>query len=254
MYQSNVLRGFSVAAFAATVLFAVQPAAADIIEINNFWSKASYNSNVTIDFHGIDWRNGNTVNFAKPETAGAGGFKTYDLTTDPQKKNAFQSFCVDIFDSFSFAVDSKDTKQSASVIISRAAADLGRLYSNHHAAIDSTNSSAENEAAFQLAVWEIVNERGTGAYTLTAGAFTATGTGFSLAQQWLRELGMPSASSYVASIWRVQSMLSKPDFKGEYPQDLVVFAPVPEPQTYAMILVGLGLLGFSARRKDRHLD
>jgi hypothetical protein len=29
----------------------------------------------------------------------------------------------------------------------------------------------------------------------------------------------------------------------------VVQAPVPEPETYAMLLVGLGLLGFSARRK-----
>lgn len=28
-------------------------------------------------------------------------------------------------------------------------------------------------------------------------------------------------------------------------------APVPEPQTYAMMLVGLGLLGFSARRKKQ---
>lgn len=29
----------------------------------------------------------------------------------------------------------------------------------------------------------------------------------------------------------------------------IVISPVPEPATYAMLLVGLGLIGFSARRK-----
>ena len=29
-------------------------------------------------------------------------------------------------------------------------------------------------------------------------------------------------------------------------QDLAVFAPVPEPETYAMILAGLGPMGFVA--------
>jgi len=28
-------------------------------------------------------------------------------------------------------------------------------------------------------------------------------------------------------------------------------APVPEPETYAMLLVGLGLLGFAARHKSK---
>jgi hypothetical protein len=183
------------------------------------------------------------------ETGGSGGFKTYDLSTDPNKQNAFQSFCVDIFDSFSFVVDSNDTKLPATIISSQAATDLGRLYTNHHDAVDSTSSSAENESAFQLAVWEIVNEQSKGAYSLSSGAFTAKGTGSALAEQWLSELGIASASNYSANIWAVQSMITQG--KG-YAQDIVVFAPVPEPQTYAMMLVGLGLLGFSARRKNQH--
>lgn len=32
--------------------------------------------------------------------------------------------------------------------------------------------------------------------------------------------------------------------------DHFVFSPVPEPETYAMLLAGLGLLGFSVRRKQ----
>ncbi len=32
--------------------------------------------------------------------------------------------------------------------------------------------------------------------------------------------------------------------------DNMIFAPVPEPETYAMLLAGLGLLGFMARRRE----
>jgi hypothetical protein len=245
------LHGLTVG-LAVAVLFAAQPAAADTIELNNFWAGSG---SVTINFTGTNWHDGSTVTGLN-ESGGSGGFRTYDLTTDLGKKNGFQSFCVDIFHSFSFITDSIDVLKPANValagstatvptiISSQAAVDLGRLYTNHHAAIDSTGSSAANEAAFQLAVWEIVNER-SGTYSLSGGQFKATGTGSALASTWLSELGTASNSAYTANIWSVQSML-----RGSgYAQDVVVFAPVPEPQTYAMMLVGLGLIGFTARRK-----
>jgi hypothetical protein len=127
---------------------------------------------------------------------------------------------------------------------------LGRLYSQHHAAIDSTSSSGQNEAAFQLAVWEIVNEGDNGSYNLGSGKFKATGADVSLAQEWLDGLSGGGRSNYVAKIWSVDSMVTSGVGTA---QDIVVFAPVPEPQTYAMMLVGLGLLGFSARRKNQNL-
>lgn len=37
----------------------------------------------------------------------------------------------------------------------------------------------------------------------------------------------------------------------QYASSLFVFAPVPEPETYAMLLAGLGLLGFTARRRNK---
>jgi len=232
---------FSLAALTVTALLAAQPAAADTIEINNFWAGSG---TATIDFSGINWHDGSTVT-GLHEYGGSGGFLTYNLSSDPLRKSGFQSFCVDIFSSFSFAVSSTDILKPASIISTKAAADLGRLYTNHHAAIDSRSSSSTNEAAFQLAVWEIVNE-GASSYKLNDGNFKATGTGSTLAQTWLNELGTASASNYVANIWTVQSMITTG--KG-YAQDVVVFAPVPEAQTYAMMLAGLGLLGFSARRR-----
>lgn len=247
-------------ALAGTALFAAQPAAADVIQLNNFWAGSG---NVTIDFTGTNWHNGAAV-AGLHEVGGAGGFRTYNLTTDPSRANAFQSWCVDIFHGFSFIVDALDVLKPANIALAgssatsptafsqQAATDLGRLYTNHHAAIDLTSSSGTNEAAFQLAIWEIVNER-SGSYSLGGGDFRASGTTATntLATTWLNELGTASASQYNASIWTVQSTLTTGH---GYAQDVAVFSKipaVPEPETYAMFAAGLGLLGFAARRRSR---
>jgi len=242
MKKNIKFSGSTLVAAMLAALLASQTATADTIEINNFWAGSG---SATIDFTGVNWHDGSTVT-GLHEYGGSGGFLTYNLTADPSRKNGFQSFCVDIFNSFSFAVASTDILMPASIISSAAAVDLGRLYTNHHAEIDSRSSSGTNEAAFQLAVWEIVNE-GTGSYLLNNGNFKATGTGSAIAQTWLNELSTASASNYNANIWTVQSMITTG--KG-YAQDVVVFAPVPEAQTYAMLLAGLGLIGFSARRRS----
>lgn len=254
MTKNIRLRGLTVA-LAISALFAAQPAAANIIELNSFWAGSG---TVTIDFTGVNWHDGSIVT-GLHEYGGSGGFKTYDLTTDPGKRNAFESWCVDIFDSFSFVIDTPDILKPANVALagstatlptafsSKAATDLGRLYTNHHADIDSTSSSAANEAAFQLAVWEIVNER-SGTYSLAGGDFKATGTGSALASMWLSELSTASASAYSVDIWTVQSARTG----GYGAQDVAVFKSVPEPATCALMLAGLGLLGFTSRRKKQN--
>jgi len=242
---------------AVTTMIAAQPAAANIIEINNWWAG---HGNVTFDFTGTNWHDGNTVAGFHEVTA-LGGFKTFDLTTDPGKTQAFQTWCADIFSSFTFVIKSNDTLKSANVALAgstatsptvfstQAANDLGRLYTNHHSAIDSTSSTATNESAFQLAIWEIINER-SGSYSLNAGDFTASGTGDSLANTWLTELSVPSVSLYNANIWVVQSIITSGH---GVPQDLVVFSRVPEPGTYTLLLTGLGLIGWTMRRKKQRL-
>ncbi|TXT22921.1 MAG: hypothetical protein FD134_2346 [Gallionellaceae bacterium] len=247
-------------ALASTALFAAQPAAADTIQLNSFWAGSG---SVTIDFTGVNWHNGAAVNNLH-ESGGAGGFRTYNLNTDPLRTSPFQSWCVDIFHGFSFVVDALDVLKPANIALAgssatlptafsqQAATDLGRLYTNHHAAVDLTSSSGTNEAAFQLAIWEIVNER-SGSYSLVGGDFKASGNSAinTLASTWLNELGTASASQYTASIWTVQSTLTTGH---GYAQDVAVFSKmpaVPEPEIYAMFLAGLGLLGFAARRRSR---
>ena len=146
MTKSMKLRGLTVAALAATALFAAQPAAADVIQINSYWAGAGFDH--------ISYSEDNGATYLVNENAGTGGFSTSNLTTG----NTFQSFCVDIFHSFNWGAQSESTLQPATIISAQAATDLGKLYTNHHNLIDLHNSTGGNEGAFQLAVWEIVNE------------------------------------------------------------------------------------------------
>lgn len=242
MTKSKKLRGLTVAALAATALFAAQPAAAETVTLNGYW--AGHDSANHISFSGIDWHTGSFNNSIQNDWVGAGGFST------TFGGSTVQSFCVDIFHTFS--AWPTFPALPGTLLNSTVMTDLGRLYTQHHSLIDSHSSTAGNEAAFQLAVWEIVNEGTTtpgGAYDIYHGAFTASHTADAdLAQSFLDTLG--GASSYYAKILDVQS--GQVGNKG--PQDVVVYTPVPEPQTYAMMLVGLGLLGFSARRKNQNLS
>jgi hypothetical protein len=243
--KSNMQRGLA-ATLAAVALFAVQPVQADTIQLNSFWAGSG---SASINFQGKNYHDGSTVSLV--EGGGSGGFKTYNLTANPvpAAANSFQSWCVDIFHSFSFAVTTVDVLKSAtSVFGATKANDLGRLYTVAGASVASTGTSAANSSAFQLAVWEIVNETANTFYNLGSGAFKASGTGDSVAQGWLNTLNTTSgASAYTVNIWSVQGQGAS----GLGAQDVAVFAPVPEPEIMIMLTAGLGLMGFVARRRQR---
>jgi hypothetical protein len=72
--------------------------------------------------------------------------------------------------------------------------------------------------------------------------------------------------SYVGNQWQLASSNTNPnvpDFmtfgaqndvsNGYWGPDLRLAGPIPEPETYAMLLAGLGLMGFVARRRQRKL-
>jgi len=109
-------------------------------------------------------------------------------------------------------------------------------------------STADSEAAFQIAVWEIVNEKANTPYSLSSGnlAIGSGSTGYVTASTWLSELNdTQSSSAYSVNIWSYAQAAS-----GTGPQDVAVFTPIPEPQTYLMIFAGLGLMGFVVRRRS----
>ena len=182
-----------------------------------------------------------TIKDTNPSTGGAHTYGAGEVSVTWNGKT-FDAFCGDIYQTISFGTvyTNEYTYMTTTARYgATAAADLGRLWSAWNA---DQNASSTKTAAFQLAVWEIVNENTNPvpgfAYDLGTGEFTATSGAagvISQAQFYLNNLGSGTAQLGVAA--------------SRYHQDFLV--PVPEPETYAMMLAGLGLMGVVARRRTR---
>ena len=173
-------------------------------------------------------------NAAGSGTVNAGGFATI-LNGSP----TFVSYCVDLYQHIAFGTLYPEYSAPGTTHVfanNRAYGDIGRLYAN--AGVVDT---AVEEAAFQIAVWEIAYETTPGAYALGSGAAsfsggTAASSGaLGLASTWL--LGLGSGEGRAISV-----------IESREHQD-VVFAPVPEPSTYMLMVAGLLATVEISRRK-----
>jgi hypothetical protein len=173
-------------------------------------------------------------NAPKTESVDAGGFATV-VNGGP----SFDAYCVDLYQTINFGAPpyTEYTPPGTSHVFanSNAYSDLSKLY-----ATAGVVNNAVDEAAFQIAVWEIAYET-TGTYDLTKGSAsfsggTADSSGaLTLASTWLGELGDNGAGPGI--VVRESS---------EH-QDMI--SPVPEPETYALFMAGLAAVGFMARRR-----
>jgi hypothetical protein len=185
-----------------------------------------------------------TVNFSLllPNTVASGAVNAGGFATVLNGGPSFVSYCVDLYQHITFGTLYPEyTAPGTSHVFSntaRAYGDLGRLYS-----IAGTVDTSVEEAAFQIAAWEIAYETDAGAYSLGAGSArfsggTANSSGaLTLASTWLAGLGAGSA----VGINVIESR--------EH-QD-VIFAPVPEPSALALMLAGLAATAGFARRTQR---
>ena len=118
------------------------------------------------------------------------------------------------------------------------AADVETLYAKFYT--PATLASATQSAAFQWALWEIANDdfnTATGGVKLTgstdASVLAATN----------------SMLSFVAAPGNMTSAYTITVHVNDVKQDYITAVPVPEPETYAMFLAGLGMMGVVARRR-----
>lgn len=161
---------------------------------------------------------------------------------------SFQAYCVEPAQPFALTSKGFKTYSVGSFTGSQASL-LQGLYSSSFQSIHSGNQ----QAAFQLAIWEIVTETAGSALKITSGtdqgSFYLTSVGQSSnAVQALATHYLSAAEGYNGPAMYNLTKLSNASY-----QDLVVAsaitAAVPEPQTYALFLSGLGFVGLLARRR-----
>jgi hypothetical protein len=167
----------------------------------------------------------------------AGAFVVQNLATN----GSFVAWCADIFQQINFGETVNDYSLTTGVAAFGAGRSdaLGRLAT---LALGQVNNAATS-GAFQLALWELLNESSGNPLSLTANNFRAgsvTNGSAATAQNWLNGIGNVT-SQYTVSVWQSRSR-----------QDLVVFerVPVPEPGSLALAVVGLGLVLTLQRRQQ----
>ncbi len=181
-----------------------------------------------------------TVNFSltAPNVVISGAGSAGGLLASLNGGPSFETYCVDLYQHIGFGETYTDytlPNTTHTFANNRAYADLGRLYATAGPVDD-----AVHEAAFQIAVWEIAYEAGN-MYNLSAGSAifsggTAETSGaLTIASGWLSTL-TNGAHPSIAVL----------DSTGH--QDMI-YAPVPEPETYSLLLGGLAAIGFVARRR-----
>ncbi len=181
---------------------------------------------------------------------------------------SFVAFCVDLLQAYK--PFGQSTTYTEGTFSSTIATNLTSLANKYYSSVNDAVSSA----AFQVAVWEIVYEPSRYAFNLDKNNFQADNT---TSKEWVS--GSWSGWKYtpghyvtvddpeslaainLAKTWLAgindNSVLATGDYSlqylksGKY-QDLVVFtqiAAVPEPATYGMLLLGMGVMALVARRR-----
>ena len=163
------------------------------------------------------------------------------------------AYCIDIFQTLSFGslyTDySTSTLAADGVLSATRKSEISQLF---HGFYDTSLTSSTNSAAFQLALWEIAYETNGNPLNVD-GASAGKGTTYATspntpagvittADTWLAGLGAFSTDLDGFTTYRSASH-----------QDLISYhgQRVPEPATATLLVAGLGLLAFVARRKEK---
>ncbi|MDX1800835.1 MAG: PEP-CTERM sorting domain-containing protein [Marinobacter sp.] len=193
------------------------------------------------------YRNGTITDHGTSEGASAGLFG-FDVSNASSGSpivwdDTLQAFCVqtnallDTSNTRTYSlVSALDHFGNASLVDQ-----IGRLYTGYHNDV----TSADTSAAFQLALWELVDEdQQTNGLDLTGGQFTATS--FNTARA--------TANGWLSSLSSITNGFNLFVLENDGSQDLLVFKPaptvrVPEPGTLALMCLGLLVLGLRMRKR-----
>lgn len=203
-------RHFRLSGLAAAALLAVSAAHADDLSVNRAYTTP-------------DGKLASTLAIASGATYAPALFNTLNLTTGA----SFLAYCVE---------QSQGAVSATHSYVASAfggSAEVQELYDRF---FDTSITTQQGAVAFQLALWDL-----TGGTPVTGYSFVGVAGASSTAADWIstvRADNDPFAQKYTLTLWSNSAQ-----------QDVLQATPVPEPETYALMLAGLGAIGMIARRR-----
>ncbi len=173
--------------------------------------------------------------FGTAKSAAAGLFRLKDAATD----ESVLAWCIDIYHYLSLP-NSHDTSVASTTTAQMD--NIDRLFNSAYADV----TSSDTAAAFQLALWEIMTDTGSGALALNAGNFKTSGISapYTLAQTYLDNLATATTGGYDLTTYfaagRSQNLVSG---------TLSPVSEVPLPATALLLFSGVAGMGAMRRRK-----
>lgn len=204
----------------------------------------------------------------RPSGAGGGEFlaSLYDAS-NPPAPNSFATFCLEKNEYFSFGapltVVGINTYANQGGISGQTLAEPNKdyisaqtawLYTEFRAGNLTDYNTASDGKALQNVFWYLEGEITSVTDGLTGAAATYDTQAY-WATTWLNQantnVGVNTA--WGTGIGNVR-VLNLQNSDGSFSQDQLYIAPIPEPEIYAMLAAGLGLMGFVARRRRKYAD
>jgi hypothetical protein len=194
-----------------------------------------------------------SINYAQGGTTGRFLVTTRDTVSGVERD--LYTFCIDVTQGLYTFVDFVDSPLSAAFPNALKQAQIAGLLTFGNPLIDAATSPADKSAiaaALGLSIWEVLYEGSTSGYDVLTGNFNVYGDFVPLAGRANSYLALATSGAWSGDVGRVRTLI---DATGASQNQVYLGAAalggVPEPTTWAMLILGFGIIGGAMRQARR---